>query len=286
MTQPALTRISEHVYWLPPAKPDRPSLAVVVGEAYTLALDAGASAAHAQTFMAQLAAQNVATPQFIALTHWHWDHVFGADSLGIPVIAHAETAQHLARIATYEWSDEALEAHIAAGERTAEGAENIKQELPSPRDVRITQASIVFHKALELRLGGVTCAIQHVGGDHASDSSIMFILPDRVLFLGDCLYDTIYPPKRHYTRRNLLPLIDRLLSFDAAYVIEGHNGELMSDADFVRMTEKMRMACQLVEQFGGDERAILRVAQAQTGETPDEDAVYFIRGLITGREFE
>ena len=51
-----LQRISEHVYWLPPAKPDRPSVCAVVGKHSTLMLDAGASDAHARVFLDALAA--------------------------------------------------------------------------------------------------------------------------------------------------------------------------------------------------------------------------------------
>jgi hypothetical protein len=47
----ALRKISEHVYWLPPAPPDRPSLCAVVGSRWTLMLDAGSSAAHAGSFL-------------------------------------------------------------------------------------------------------------------------------------------------------------------------------------------------------------------------------------------
>lgn len=286
MTETSLTQISEHVYWLPPGKPDRPSLCAVVGENLTLALDSGASAAHAQLFLDGLAAHHAAPPSLIALTHWHWDHVFGADRLGVPVIAQAQTADQLARMAAYDWSDAGLEAHIAAGEQTAAGAEHIKQELPAPREVRITVPSIVFEANLELRLGGVICAIQHVGGDHAADSSVMFVLPDRVLFIGDCLYDAIYTPKRHYTRKNLLPLIERLRAFDAEYVIEGHTDTVMSWNEFINLTDQMRLACRLIEQFGDDEAAILAAAQAEIGAAPDEDAVYFVRALIAGREYE
>jgi len=75
---PALHRISDRVYWLPPGPPDRPSLCAVVGERRTVMLDAGASAAHARLFLDGLAAEGAATPSYVALTHSHWDHVFGA----------------------------------------------------------------------------------------------------------------------------------------------------------------------------------------------------------------
>ena len=52
-----MEKISEHVYWLPPAPPDRPSLCAVEGEGATIWLDAGSSAAHTREFLDALAAR-------------------------------------------------------------------------------------------------------------------------------------------------------------------------------------------------------------------------------------
>src|SRR5205807_657300 len=60
-------RISAHVWWLPPGPPDRPSLCAVVGERWTLALDAGSSRAHTREFLAGLPQR----PAAVAYTHSH-----------------------------------------------------------------------------------------------------------------------------------------------------------------------------------------------------------------------
>ncbi len=39
-------------------------------------IDAGNSEEHAQLFLEMLKEQNVSNPDFVALTHWHWDHIF------------------------------------------------------------------------------------------------------------------------------------------------------------------------------------------------------------------
>jgi glyoxylase-like metal-dependent hydrolase (beta-lactamase superfamily II) len=282
MTETILTKISEHIYWLPPGEPDRPSLCAVVGARRTLMLDAGASAAHARLFLDGLAELDIPFPQQVVLTHWHWDHVIGADSLNVPVIAQEQTAAKLVELAQRDWSDEGLAHHVALGEQTAGGAEELKKELPSPRDVRIAQASITFSERLDVALGGVTCQIHHIGGDHAADSSVIYIEPDRVLFLGDCLYDAIYTPKRHYTIKKLFPLLDKLLEFNAEHYIEGHAEQVLNKWDFEGFVEKLRFAGVLVQQFGTDEAAIFATVEAQIGQPPDEVAQYFIRALIAG----
>ncbi|MCC7446471.1 MAG: MBL fold metallo-hydrolase [Anaerolineae bacterium] len=278
MPETTLMQISDHVYWLSPGKPDRPSLCAVVGTQRSLLLDAGASAAHIRLLLDSLASVGVSLPHYVALTHWHWDHVFGAAMLGLPMIAHTLTADQVNVLATYDWSDAALDQRVSSGEEIAFCADNIKLELPEPRRVQIITPDIIFQDSLEFRLGDVTCHLQHVGGDHAADSCVAYIAPDRVLFLGDCLYDAIYAPTRHYTTRQLFPLLDKLRAFDAEQYVEGHNPTVMTRAEFIAMTDKMRQAGTLVEQIGPDEAVVL----AQLDQPVDEDTAYFVKAFIAG----
>ena len=191
-------------------------------------LDAGSSAQHTGLFLDGLAAEGVGPPGLVALTHSHWDHVFGAAELAVPVIAHALTADALTELAATDWSDEALDRRVAAGEASPEHAANVKEELPSPRRVRIAPVDIVFHEGLDFDLGEVTVQVRHVGGDHAADSSVIYVEPDRVLFLGDCLYEA---PSGGYTAERLTRLTDAVLAFDAELYVEGHSETVLSRAE-------------------------------------------------------
>ena len=64
------------------------------------------------------------------------------------------------------------------------------------------------------------CIVQYVGGDHATDSVIVYIKEEKVLFLGDCIYLNMYAEKENYTIKETLRLLDELESFDAeTYII-------------------------------------------------------------------
>jgi glyoxylase-like metal-dependent hydrolase (beta-lactamase superfamily II) len=279
MRESDLQRLTDHVYWLPPGPPDRPALGAVVGQQYTVLLDGGASPAHARLFLRALAAQGVNDPAFAILTHWHWDHVFGAAALRTPVIAHRETARQMAVLAGYDWSDAALDRRVAAGIEIPMCANDIKIELPEPRTIQIIRPTILFDDTLSLDLGGVTCTVQHVGGDHAADSCVIHIQPDGVLFLGDCLYAAIYTPERHYTRR-ILALAQTILNFDAALFIEGHQDTVTPRAELEISLGKLRQAADLIDAYGPDETALrTRIDPA------DEDAVYYLDMLLAGRRF-
>lgn len=288
MTLPetTLTRLTEHVYWMTPGKPDRPSLCAVVGNNRTLMLDGAASPAHTRLFLDALSAHQVAHPHYVALTHWHWDHIFGAAELQVPVIAHALTTTEIRLQASYDWDDTALDERVASGKEIAFCADNLKLEFPAPRTITIAQPDIIYHDALDMDLGDVTVHLQHVGGDHAHDSCVMHILPDRVLFLGDCLYDAIYAPVRHYTIRQIFPLLDTILSFDAEHYIEGHTNTVMSRADVLDLVRKMRLVGQMVMQYGTDKAAVTRAVADQLGRSPDEDTTSFIETFIAGYHIE
>jgi len=283
MAETEFSRISEHVYWLSPGKPDRPALAAVVGEDFTVMLDAGASAAHVRLMLDGLRDAGVALPRYTVLTHWHWDHIFGAKEISAPLIAHVQTAEWLAKLTTQDWSNNALDQRSGHSAEFAYSINDIKLELPEPRRVDIIQPEMVFEGSLDLYLGGVSCHIQHVGGDHAADSVIIYVEPDRVLFLGDALYQTVYSPIQYFTAKKLLPLMETLQSFEADHYIEGHGDAVMSRMEFATLLSKMRLAMTVAAQ-GLDEAATLAAAQALSGIVPDEDTEFFVQTMIAGRD--
>lgn len=280
-----LSRLSPHVLYMPADDPDRPALCAVTGSRGTLMLDAAASDAHARLFLDALRDEGIPAPRLVALTHWHWDHVFGAAEIGAPVIAQRQTAAQLRVMAGQSWDNTALAARVQSGEEIAFCEENILLELPEPREVRIAQADIVFDSHLSLDMGGVTCEIHLVGGDHAADACIMHIPEDGVLVLGDCLYDAIYAPVRHLTYAKLLPLLDRIESFGASVFVEGHGREPTFAEAMAELIAKMRAACAATADPATSSDDALTAYERVTGHTPDEDAREIIAALIAGHTF-
>ena len=262
-----LTKIAEHVYWMPPGPPDRPSLCAVVGDRRTLMLDAGSSAAHARAFLGDLLVQSGTRPSAVVYTHSHWDHVFGGAEIGGLVIAHAQTAEALIEAADTDWSDEALDRRVAAGLSSPQHAANVKEELPLPRVVEVALADVVFHDGIKIDLGGVNVHVRHVGGDHSADSSVMYVEPDGVLFLGDCMYAS---PEGALTPESAFRLRDIILGFAAEHYVEGHHESVSSLTEMEGLFEKMRLA----------ERAVREGSEVAA---PDEDTEYFSQAFKAGR---
>jgi glyoxylase-like metal-dependent hydrolase (beta-lactamase superfamily II) len=213
-------RIGEHVWWMPPGPPDRPSLCAVAGERRTVMLDAGSSPAHTREFLDGLAAAGVAPPSAVIYTHFHWDHVLGAAEVGGFVIAHRLTVEGLADLAARDWSDDGLARRVSEGLSSPNHAAHVKEELPSPRTIEIVPVDVVFDDGLDLDLGGgVVVRVRHVGGEHSADSCVMFVEPDGVLFLGDATCD------------DASALRDTVLGFGAEYFVEGHHEAVSTRAE-------------------------------------------------------
>jgi glyoxylase-like metal-dependent hydrolase (beta-lactamase superfamily II) len=172
----------------------------------------------------------------------------------------------LLELAATDWSDEALDRRVAAGQASPQHAAHVKEELPSPRVVEVAPADIVFHDALELELGNVTVQIRHVGGNHCAESSVMYIEADRVLFLGDCLYAS---PAGALTAEVALPLYDTILGFGAELYVEGHTS-VLPRREVEALSAKLRAAEQAVRR---------NEALAE----PDEDTEYFVQAFRAGR---
>jgi glyoxylase-like metal-dependent hydrolase (beta-lactamase superfamily II) len=284
MNSHTFNQISEHVYWLSPdARTDRPILGAIAGDHATLIVDAGNSPAHAHILLREIAQAHLPPPAFVTLTHWHWDHVFGTFALPFPTFAHQETRRIVTEMAALDWSDTALDQRVEQGSEIAFCRDMMRAELPDRSDLRLRPPDIAFTDHIELDLGGLSCQIVHVGGDHAADSTIVHIPQDKVLFLGDCIYPDIYHTARRYTTRRLFPLLDRLLSYNAECYLAGHDPEPISRAQMLADATLFKTIGQIVEQCGHDREAILaHLERARDVPVTDDDlelAEEFVAGL-------
>ena len=91
-----LKRLTEHIWYMPyEEERDRPNLCYVKGDRWSLAIDAGHSAAHVREFYALLEKENLPLPGLTVLTHWHWDHTFGIHAIHGLALGNAKTDGHL-----------------------------------------------------------------------------------------------------------------------------------------------------------------------------------------------
>lgn len=221
--QAMLNKLTEHVFYKPHfQETDRPVLGLITGEKFSLVVDAGNSPAHAKEFLESTASMAIAPLAFLALTHWHWDHVFGTGTMKLMTISHSDTKKKIDYLNTLKWDDQSLDRRVETGEEIEFCSEMIKREMPDREELRLKSPEITFAKRVDVDLGNLTCIIEHVGSVHAMDSSIVYIPEEKVMFLGDCLAPDIYSGEQSYDREELQHLVDKISQYEVDFYLTSH----------------------------------------------------------------
>ncbi|MFJ7827752.1 MBL fold metallo-hydrolase [Psychrobacillus sp. NPDC096623] len=277
-----LEKLSDRLFYLPPyQKTDRPILAAVVGDNQTLLIDAGNSSMHAKHFKEQLASYDV-TGDILALTHWHWDHVFGLGEMDMPSIANFTTYDKVKELQELSWGDMELDSRVEAGIEIPFCADAIKLELGNVREIFIPDPTIIFKKRIKLNIGGVTCIIEHVGGDHSSDSNLIYIPEEKMLFLGDCLYANMYADKWHYTIEKMHNLLEKIKDYEAEIFFLSHHPAPLTKDEFASFVSLLETSAELTNKHKGEMEAIAEEMSSHFGRNLIEDDLEIIRYFVNG----
>lgn len=214
--------------WLFPCDDDeqagrlQPAVGVICTATHTILVDAGNSPAHARRIRAALGRVAAPPVRFVIYTHHHWDHVFGAQVFGAPVIAHELGRELVGALASRPWSREELARRIAEEPGRAASYAAIRHALAHDDLVDVFIPSLTFSKRLRLYGDNLTVELEHVGGQHAPDSIVVRVPEAGVLFLGDCYY----PPPLHLRAAEPAPdlaMLAALLSDGYEWYIGGHD---------------------------------------------------------------
>lgn len=271
--------LTDRIHFLPPdERTDRPILAAISGTKQTLMLDTGNSPAHAELFLKELERHGLSQPSVAVLTHWHWDHTFGGERIGAKLVAHEKTKAVLEKLVPLAWTDEAIEQWKDKSSGFAFCAEMIKKEYGAERNISIRLPEITFQGSWEADLGGIRVVVEHVGGDHSSDSSVVFIPEEKVLFLGDCLYADLYG---RYTEAKTRALLSKLEKYDADWYVLSHEMP-MSKAEYQGYAELLGLVCQLAEDTDGEREAIMSGLTAALGRQPGELELEVVSCFVNG----
>ena len=284
-----IERIGDRFWYMTPvSETDRPILGLVAGKERTLMIDAGNSENHANLFLNMVKAQGVKEPSYIVLTYWHWDHIFGLSALKNTVsISSKKTREEIEKLKPLSWSNEAIDQRVAEGTEIEFCANAIKQEFPDKRDITITLPVMTIEDEVEIDLGGITCTIRHVGGDHAEDSVVVYVKEEKILFLADSIYPDIFSAKRNYTVDGIRTLLNKIESFDAETYILSH-WRPISKEEFDAEASLLRSIADLTERYEVDSMVIIDEYGKKMGRDLTEDELetieYFVNGLELKRE--
>lgn len=249
---------------------DRPALGLAAGSRHSILIDGGNGQAQVQELLDFAAAQDIPSLKALCLTHWHWDHVFGAAHTGLPVVACRGTQEKVAWMATLSWTNADLDHRVAQGTELPFCREHIRIEYPEDdRVITIAPVDLIFNRALTLDLGGLTARLFLVDCDHVPDSVVVHLVEPGVVFLGDCLYANLDREPWYRTRHRTLALLDALAQLGANWYIPSHHPLYTREEFLAYVAGEHRLAALVGEST--TRQQVERRFQDQAGRLPTED---------------
>lgn len=240
--EPSLLQLTDSV-WVFPCHPDpqklQPNVGIIVSGNDTVLVDGGNSPRHARRILDALDELKAPPVRYVIYTHSHFDHFFGAQLFSVPAIAHELCRQRVQEMAAKPWSFSYIEDEIKDSPERAIGLRNIARVMDEWRGFRIVVPSVTFTAGLQLYLnGGLLLEIEHVGGQHSPDSSVVRVLEQGVMFVADAYY----PPTPDYRQPGDTmdyDLIARLMQDEAVrQVVDGHSASPLSRETLLALLDK------------------------------------------------
>ena len=183
---------------------------LVTGEG-VLVVDGGASPADGRVICEKVREKTDKPIRLVALTHYHGDHIFGLQSfpadalviaqqnmpkniLGYTERIQSERQQLPARIAALE----AALGKLGRGKKVLRQKEEedlarAREQYAFYQQLRIVQPHLTFDKKLSFRFGGEPVEIIHLGPAHTDDSSLVYFPGQKVIHMGDMLFNRHHP---------------------------------------------------------------------------------------------
>ena len=192
-------KLTDRIYFRPQdGYTDRPNIGLILGDRRTLMFDAGNSAANVESLKRELAEQGLPEPDYVAVSHWHWDHSFGMCGWDVPTIACRMTNDKLRQVQGWAWDDASMDARVERKEDIVFCNEMIRREYPDRSQICVAAADIVFEGRITLDLGGITCDLIRAAGPHTADGVICHIPSEKFVFLGDGNSRDLYGHPWHF----------------------------------------------------------------------------------------
>jgi cyclase len=222
-----LTKITDHVYTYADAKD--PSIAnsfganagIIIGDKGVVIVDALVSSKEAQRLISDLMSVTDKPIRYVVNTHSHFDHTLGNSdlaSMGAVILAHENCGENM------KASLPKVIANAKAYGMTDEEARAIKPACPNA----------TFGNRMRINLGGVTVELVYVAPSHTTDSILVFVPEDYLVFAGDILVTDYYPFMGEADIDGWAKSLDHLSSLDVDKIIPGH-GPVSSKKDVTDM---------------------------------------------------
>ncbi|MBE6023786.1 MAG: MBL fold metallo-hydrolase [Cellulosilyticum sp.] len=219
-----LEKLTEHVYYMKgEEKTDRPFLYYIKGKDYSVAIDAGNSKAHVESFYKSIQENGFELPHYTMITHWHWDHTFGIPYIHGKTVGTELTRQKLIEVSKWVWTEEEMNRRQSSGEDIEFCNQCIKEEYKDLSEIVVKTIDIGIIQEMEYDLGDITLKLIPRDSTHSRDSLFIYIPEEKILVIGDADCEDHYENDGKFDRCRLDSMRAFIGSIDFKYALLGHD---------------------------------------------------------------
>ena len=217
-----LRKLSEHLYVYDFEKEtDRPNLYYIKGRDYSVAVDAGNSRKHLESFYAAVEDAGFDMPRYTVISHWHWDHTFGLCALKGTSISSKLTHKYLAKVMRWKWVLPLMLERLKTGEEIAFCHDNIIREYPDLSEIRVVNTMETIDSQKTLDLGDIEVQLIPRPSTHSLDSTFVYLPSERSLIVEDADCEDFYHGGV-YDQKRLKEMIEFFEALDYDWHYLGH----------------------------------------------------------------
>ncbi|MCG6898715.1 MAG: MBL fold metallo-hydrolase [Gammaproteobacteria bacterium] len=227
-----LKQVSKHVYYVEGA----PGIAtdnqgfisnagVIVTGAGVVVFDALGTPALARLLLEKIRAITNEPIVRVIVSHYHADHIYGLQvfqDLDAEILAPAGAEKYLA-------------------------SENAKERLEERRftldpwvndETRLVYPDRYLGEGMRFRLGDVEFIVTVVGEAHSDGDLTLYVMPDRVLFSGDIIFEGRVPFLGDSNTKHWVQVLERMEKEQLVALIPGHGGLAENPNDAISLTRR------------------------------------------------
>jgi len=227
-----LVQVSEHVWFVqgePGVATDNEGFisnaGFIVTGAGVVVFDALGSPSLGSTLLKKIRTVTSEPVVRVIVSHYHADHIYGLqvfEDLGAEILAPAGADKYLAS--------------PQAGERLEERRFTLDPWVND--NTRLVYPDRLLEEGAQFKLGDVEFIVTTVGNAHSDGDLTLFVVPDRVLFSGDIIFEGRVPFLGDSNTARWVRVLERMEREKLVALVPGHGGVAESPNEAIGLTRR------------------------------------------------